>query len=219
VMSPARQHFIRTMAARHDASDPMDRMAARSSSEKMQAQLRLHTSVLKTKQSRMAKTAAKAEFLPAYTDYVDGVLSGGRGAQDDVLAMVMLWRLDTGDLEGALQIADYAVRHDLSMPPGFTRNLPTTLLEQMADVALERPDPDPLHAAPLDRALLLTQEADMPDEVRAKAHKALGLAFMDGNPVKAMDHFEAALALHPKCGVRSHLARLRRHSVAADEGT
>lgn len=45
---------------------------------------------------------------------MNGVLEQGKGAQDDILMTVMLWRLDTGDIAGALEIARYApeVRSD-----------------------------------------------------------------------------------------------------------
>lgn len=219
-MSPARQHFLRTTASRQAALvEPERGLETRSAAERMQAQMRLHQAALKTMQSRVAKTAAKAEFLREYSAYVDGVLEGGRGAQDDVLAMVMLWRLDTGDFDGALLIAAYAVQHGLSMPGTFARSLPTTVLEQIADVALDCPDPDPTHAGPLEQALLLTGDADMPDEVRAKAHKALGFLLTERNPAKAIDHFEAALALDPKCGVRTKLSRLRKSFPTHQEGT
>ncbi len=34
---------------------------------------------------------------------MNGVLEQGKGAQDDILMTVMLWRLDTGDIAGALE--------------------------------------------------------------------------------------------------------------------
>ncbi|MDY8569877.1 phage terminase small subunit, partial [Escherichia coli] len=35
---------------------------------------------------------------------------------DDILMTVMLWRLDTGDIAGALEIARYALKYGLTMP-------------------------------------------------------------------------------------------------------
>ncbi len=39
------------------------------------------------------------------------VLADGRGAQDDIVMTVMLWRLDAGDIAGALEIAPYALKY------------------------------------------------------------------------------------------------------------
>lgn len=47
---------------------------------------------------------------------MNGVLEQGKGAQDDILMTVMLWRLDTGDIAGALEIARYALKYGLTMP-------------------------------------------------------------------------------------------------------
>jgi hypothetical protein len=42
----------------------------------------------------------------------------GKGAQDDIVMTVMLWRLDADDIAGALEIARYAMTYGLTMPVG-----------------------------------------------------------------------------------------------------
>lgn len=212
-MSIARRHLQRTLATRESraaagAPGPQTGPMA----DRMLALLRMHQAELKTIQSRTAKIAAKRGWLADYAPYVDGVLAADGGAQDEVLVTVMLWRLDAGDLAGALDIAAYAVRHGLAMPERFARDLPTTLLEEIAEAALTAlaTDAAPAMAEPVAAALELTGDCDMPDEVRAKAHKALGLIFKATDPARAATHLETALALDARSGVKTELSRLRK---------
>ncbi|EGC11585.1 phage small terminase subunit GpM, partial [Escherichia coli E1167] len=41
-----------------------------------------------------------------------------------ILMTVMLWRLDTGDIAGALEIARYALKYGLTMPGKHRRTPP-----------------------------------------------------------------------------------------------
>ena len=68
----------------------------------MLAQLYEDKRKLKEIRSIETKIELKRKLLPNYEPYINGVLAGGKGAQDDVLMMVMLWRLDTKDFDGAL---------------------------------------------------------------------------------------------------------------------
>jgi hypothetical protein len=218
-MSIASAHFARVRAEREAeaaAAAPALAGIPGTQAEKMLALLAMHRAALKGIQSRVAKIAKKGEYLPEYAAYVDGVLAADGGAQDDVVTTVMLWRLDTGDYAGALEIAAYAVRHGLAMPEYITRDLPTTVVEEIADAALATPGED--FAEPLNTILDLTAECDMPDEVRAKAHKALGLIDKDSDPAKAAEHLETALSLDAKCGVKTELARLKK-ALAAEAGS
>ena len=218
-MTFASDHFSHVKAhkeAARSASSAPRRMAG-TEAERMFAQLALHRAALKAIKSRAAKIAQKREFLPQYAAYVDGVLEADGGAQDDVVTTVMLWRLDVGDFDGALEIADYALRHDLAMPDYISRDAATTLVEEIADAALA--DPRAAFVDPLETALLLTEDRDMVDEVRAKAEKALGLALKDSDPDKAIAEMEAALALDPKCGVKTELNRLKKAQPASETGS
>ncbi|HVI51495.1 MAG TPA: phage terminase small subunit [Candidatus Sulfotelmatobacter sp.] len=215
-MSIARAHFMRVAASLEiQEAATGEAPAPGSMYEKMLGQLRIHQAHLKTIQSRAAKIEAKRGMLPDFDAYCEGVIAGGSGAQDDVLAFVMLWRLDVGDWNGALEIGAYGVRFDLAMPAPLSRDLPTTLLEEISDAALASPTPDSALAEHINSALLLTTDSDMPDEVRAKGHKALGLLAMENDPAQAVVHFEAALSLDPKCGVKTQLTRARKASTPA----
>lgn len=230
-MSLARAHFQRTVAAREAAAPkarPAKAVAVAGAAdgitshgtlaEKMAALMLMHQATLKTLQSRTSKIDAKRGMLPEYAAYVDGVLAADGGSQDDVLVRVMLWRLDVADWAGAMEIAAHAIRHGLTMPEGFSRDVPTTLLEEIADFALAQSPPVADLAEPLSMAMEMTGEADMPDEVRAKAHKALGRILADTNPGRAVEHFEAAFSLDSKSGVKTDLTRARK-ALESQSGT
>lgn len=114
------------------------------------------------------------ELLPKYVAWAEGVLAAGGAQQDDVLMYVMLWRIDAGDYAGALEIGRHALRHGWVMPLG-NRNVQTVLAEEMADAAQSAM----LAATGFDADLLLqtlelTDGLDMPDQSRARLHKAIG---------------------------------------------
>ena len=71
---------------------------------------------LKQVQSTEGKAELKRQLLPEYSPYVEGVLAEGKGAQDQVMTTLMVWRMDATDFAGALDIADYVITHSLLMP-------------------------------------------------------------------------------------------------------
>ncbi|WP_337186679.1 phage terminase small subunit [Phenylobacterium sp.] len=200
---------------------------------------------LKALQSREAKVDLKRELLEGFDPWVTGLLAGieravaadrdYRAPADDVALNVLIWRIDVGDLAGALPLFELALRHDWALPPNFHRNLVVFVVEEAADVALAE-----LEAGRgADIMSLMTIEAltgdrDMPDEVRAKMLKAMGREFArraelppaedDPQPSaqrrarleEAVGRLARALELDPACGVKTELARLRR-TLAKEE--
>ncbi|HHH9271100.1 TPA: phage terminase small subunit, partial [Pseudomonas aeruginosa] len=150
------------------------------------AQLYQDRSRLKNIQSGEGKAALKVELLPAYQPYISGVLQAGKGAQDEVVTTVMLWRIDAGDYAGALDIADYVLAHDLIMPDRFARTAGCVIAEEIAEAALKaQKTGGSFDLATLHRTLLLTDQADMPDEARAKLYLAAGHATLEGLSVES----------------------------------
>lgn len=210
--SPAKAHYLRHTAAREAAkASPRDGMEGATGYELMLAKLAQDRRRLKEIQSIERKIVVKRELLPDYVPWVDGVLATGNGAQDDVLMTVLVWRIDTGDFPAALAIARYAIGHRLSLPDQYERSLGCLLAEEFADTALkaitadERIDLDSLLAV-----ADLTAEQDMPDEVRAKLHKAIGLALAGTDKPLALEQLRRALVLHDKAGVKKDIERLER---------
>lgn len=223
--SPARRHFQRVSAAKASASTDAGATINANEYELVLMQLTEDQRKLKSLQSIERRIEAKRLMLPAYQPWVDGALAAGKGGQDAVLMTVMVWKLDVGDFEGALHIAAYALEHDLVLPDRFKRDLPTLLVEEISDRALQdlsAGQPAPYEA--LSRVhQLVGDKADMPDEVRAKLYKALGLEFgrlvgiedesaekRSAYAQEALALLRRALSLHDKAGVKKDIERLER---------
>ena len=224
--SPARRHFQRVSAAQA-AGDAGETPMQGPAYELMQAALFEDYRRLKSTQSMERKAEIKREILPKYADYVDGVLEAGQGAQDDVLMRVMLWRIDAGDIAGAVTIARYALAHDLNPPDQFERSTAAIIAEEVADQGLKQLDEEDADVLALLKQLIdaeiMTRQADMHDQVRAKLFKALGYAQRAaGQLVEAQSSLERALALNDKVGVKKDLERIERElkqQNAGDQGS
>jgi hypothetical protein len=191
-------------------------MAGATPYELVLAKLAADRRSLKGVQSVARKVELKRKLLPEYADYVEGVLGAGRGAQDDVLVTIMVWRIDTGDFDGALAIASYALMHGLTPPDQFERSLASVVAEQFADAALSAfMDGGTFDAAQLEQVDELTRSADMHDQVRAKLYKALGYAVQDSSPLHALDYLRRALSFNDRVGVKKDIDRLSKSIEAA----
>jgi len=222
----ARRHFQRVTAAQA-AADAGEAPMRGDAYELMQAALFEDYRRLKSTQSMERKAEIKREILPKYADYVDGVLEAGQGAQDDVLMRVMLWRIDAGDIAGAVTIARYALTHDLNPPDQFERSTAAIIAEEVADQGLKQLDEEGADVLALLKQLIdaeiMTRQADMHDQVRAKLFKTLGYAQRAaGQLVEAQSSLERALALNDKVGVKKDLERIERElkqQNAGDQGS
>jgi len=101
----------------------------------MLRQLHEHGLTLRKIQSVERKIEAKRTFVGDYDDYITGALEGGQGGQDMVLTTMMVWHLDVGSWARALEIAAYALRHNLALPDRYERDLATLLIDETATAA------------------------------------------------------------------------------------
>lgn len=218
--SPARKHFERTSAASSQAAES-DSPRDANGYELMLHKLATDKRRLKEVQSIERKADVKREILPEYEPWIEGVLTGNQGVQDDVLMTVMVWRIDAGDLKGALAIARYAIAHKLSMPDQYARTTACLIAEEIADVAIKAHDSGgTIDTESLQLADEITAAEDMPDEVRAKLYKAIGYGLngkTDGTAgvergfkQAVLDIFRRAFALHDKVGVKKDIEKLER---------
>lgn len=223
-ISPARAHFLQASAAALGiaAETPQDKSAA-NQYELMLAKLAEDKRRLKSVQSMEKKAEVKAELLPEYQPWIDGVLDSESGRQDDVLMTVFVWAIDIGDFKTALRIGAYAIEHDLVMPDQYKRDVPTVLAEEIADQSLKALAAElPADLESIDRTIGLTDGRDMPDEVRAKLYKAYGYANRAaGFNELAKVALTRALELHDKVGVKKDIERLEtliKNSPVAVDG-
>lgn len=200
------------------AEDPL---ANATGYELMLAKLNADKRRLKDVQSMELKAEVKREILPDYYPYLDGVLSAGKGAQDDVLMTCMVWAIDAGFYPMALGIAEYAMRYRLAMPDQYQRTTACLLAEEFSDMAIKaREAGKPIDVNSLLAVGDMTAKEDMPDEVRAKLHKAMGYGLMDsGALTSAVVHLRRALELNDKAGVKKDIERLEREIKKANQTT
>ncbi|MCA7832535.1 terminase endonuclease subunit [Escherichia coli] len=212
-LSPARQHRLRVQAEQAARQGGSVRHA--SGYDLMLLQLAEDRRRLKGIQSTVTKAQIKVELLPKYAAWAEGVLAAGGTQQDDVLMFVMLWRIDAGDYAGALEIGRHALRQGWVMPIG-NRNVQTVLAEEIADAAQSALiAATGFDAEPLLQALDLTADHDMPDQSRARLHKAIGLVLAESSPASALNHLNHALQLDNHCGVKKDKQQLERRLRAA----
>lgn len=225
-MSLARKHYLRKTAAVATAM-AADAPVHANAYELQLIQLADAKRALKQVQSFERKAEVKRRVLPQFADWIRGVLAGGQGGQDDVLMTCMVWLIDVGNTTAALDIAAYALEHGLTLPDDYQRDVATLIAEEIAEQAQAAMTTSRTVDMPsLQRAAALTEHRDMPDEVRAKLHKALGQAHlaaadMDGDAPNRLDaeqalhHLRRALDLHPRVGVKKTIERLQRALTTA----
>lgn len=232
--SPARAHYERAAAEQRQTAETPATRADANAYELMLVKLAEDRRRLHELQSIERKIELKRTLLPEYAPWVEGALSGARGVQDDVIMTVMVWRIDVGDLAGALEIARYALDHGLVMPDKYKRSTGCLIAEEFADYALRhKADPGEQNATSelgnlvglLMEAGTITAESDMPDEVRAKLFKAVGYQLAARESVddkrKGLECLQRALSLHDKVGVKKDIERLERDikNLAPPPGT
>jgi Phage small terminase subunit. len=223
--SPARKHFERRTAALTAAENSGEERAPLNANqyELMLGKLAEDKRRLHAIQSMEKKAQLKAELTGDYLPWIRGVIEGNSGVQDDVLMTVMVWCIDARQLDLALDIARYAIKHQLAMPDQYERSTAVVIAEEFADILLKQHAADaPIDITILQGVMELTLDKDMPDQVKAKLHKALGYALL--NPALVPHHvpteadrldyalksFKAAVALHDKVGVKKDIERLER---------
>ncbi|QQZ36036.1 phage terminase small subunit [Pseudomonas sp. SK2] len=225
-LTHAQTNQLRKRAAQEAAAAaPAALMEGATTYEVMLAKLQQDQFRLKQVQSTEGKAKLKAELLPEYVPYIEGVLSAGQGAQDDVLVTVMVWRFDASDFDGGLQIAEYVLRYQLVMPDRFNRTTGCLVAEEVATAALNAQKAgSPFPLGTLNRTAKLTANQDMPDEARAKLVLAQGRAQLaqlnyDAEALSSteqswlqcgIDLIKRAIQLHSSCGGKKDLERAER---------
>lgn len=181
---------------------------------------------LKAIRSIDKKIAAKREMLPEYTPWVRGVLDAdagvGTGIAAEVLPTVMVWLIDTGAYDDALDLVPFMLRHAVAMPARYQRDVPTIVVEEIATAAAKAQNAgETFPLATLHRVEELTAHLDIHDEVRAKLMKAIGIEQLrDAEDLPATDSkaaLQATLAtlrdaqrLNDRIGVRDRIKRTEK---------
>lgn len=213
--SPARKHYQQVTAAKAAGAATPGQQQAGEQYELHAAALWEARRTLKSIKSIQAKIEKKRELLPDFMPYVNGVLAEGTGAKDDVLMTLMVWCIDVGDFEKALEIGAYAVKHNLDTPDQYDRDTVSILAEEIAEgvkaqLEKEGADADAL-ANVMARTVAIVSDADMHDQIKAKLHKSYGYALRAAEDAEeALHQLKQALALNEKIGVKQDIQQLER---------
>lgn len=184
-MSFARKHFQKhsAISAAKTAAE-FGSMQDLSFYELHLAQLNNDRHRLKQIQSTEAKVQLKTNLLPNYLPYVDGILEANKSVQDEVFMTILVWCMDVGDYSKALEMAEFALLHNMAMPDRFERKTATLVTEEIANAFLKQlktnADVDIDVLLHLEKLVIRgdvdAQFLDMPDQVKAKLFVALGKA-------------------------------------------
>lgn len=216
MISPAKRHFQKTMAAQESAAAADSNIRPNMPLyELMMAQLYEHRAQLKNIQSLETKAKKKAEFLSDYTPYLQGVLAADSGVHDDVLLYALIWHIDAGLYADAQPLITYVLKHNLSPPDKFQRSMACLIAEQIAEAALK-------NEMALDVLQAVAEQVlgkDMPDPVAAKLHKALGMhpVLQEAEPKTALNHLQTADGLKDKMGVKKAITALQKSIAEAEK--
>lgn len=174
-----------------------------------------------------ARNPMKADMATAYADWIEGVLLAGEqglASQDEILATNMIWAIDYRDIDYALRLGAHVLKFNLTLPERYNRTAACFIAEDIATVALEQHELVTLEQ--LLQANTLTSVADMPDQARAKLHKAIGRAYerradafdptADNAPAggkaayaeQGLIHLQRALTLDNNVGVKTDIKRV-----------
>lgn len=225
--SPAQRHRERELARKLGATSEAGLLVASGAIyDQFMAKLVIDRRRLHDIQSTERKIEAKTGLVLEYDDYIDGVLKGGTGAQDEVLSTLCIWNIDAGRFARGLEIGAYLLTHGIKLPERYKRSLHTALIDEVADAMLAGKEPDPKKAFEIaDTTERLTSSFDAPDQARAKLFKVMGLALTalslpDGQDPqtdstidyakRALESFERALKLFSKVGVKKEIEVLQR---------
>ncbi|QND86495.1 Phage terminase endonuclease subunit [Chromobacterium vaccinii] len=210
-MSHARAHFQRASAAKASALVGDDGLVNCSAYELMLVKLAEDRRQLKLVHSMERKAEVKRQVLPDYLPWVEGALQADSGRPDDVVTTVMMWSIDAGNFDTALDIAEYVLRHNLPLPDKFTRTPATAVADQIAIAAkIARDGKQPFDARILVYTNELTKAHDIPDAARAKLLKEIGLALAESDPAGALEHLRRAQQLYDSVGVKKDIERIER---------
>lgn len=194
------------------------------------AALGLDLNTLRNIESVERKIEAKRGMIGRYMPWVDGAIEGDTGAQDEIVVTILIWLIDLAAWPAALDVARYVLAHDLQLPERYSRKPATLIAEEFAEAGLRHPAE--IDLATLQAVQELTAGADMHDQVRAKLHKAIGLALaaqaeafepeaesgVAGGKAAlvdaALNELNRARSLNPNSGVKKLIEKLERDRKA-----
>lgn len=237
--SPALAHRQRVLAAIASGKEAVQNILpeiekgspAAAEYQQMLASLHNDLRALHDIESVQGKIERKRTMIETYLPWVNGALDAGaegRAVQDEIVVTVMIWAFDIQNWALALDLAEHVLTFGLALPERHKRNPACLVAEEVADAA--KVDVWAVPFADLQRTAALTAELDMPDQVKAKLQRALGLslaaqaaafdpdvetATAGGKAAlvdAALTHLREAVRLDSKVGVKKPIEQLEREA-------
>lgn len=202
-MSPCQRHRAQIKAAQ--ALDNHEALTASPVSFHLQ-KLELESDVAQLRS--LPTTADRVEFkhdhlLPRWLPTVEAYLAGDKRYANPALVYCVIWLLDTGEMEKALDLADIAISEGQAMPDNFKSTLPAfiadTVLAWATDEAANGHSIQPYFSRTFDN---IRDKWRLHEDINAKWFKFAGLYLLrdhNGEPrataVEDVDILEQADAL------------------------
>jgi len=233
LLTPARRHQMRIEAAQAARAAGPGQPVEGDAHKLLLAQLIEHRRTLKNIQSTERRIEAKRTMVGDFDSYVTGALEAGQGGEDIILTTMLVWNMDVGNWDRALEIASYCMAHKLTLPDQYNRTLPVLLIDEPATAAAQGKLVGDQALRVLSQIDLLTADHDAPDQARAKLYKAIGYTLMGKTPTNepdittldeskahmALKYLQRAFGLFDNVGVKKDMERLERRLKATDSGT
>ena len=216
MLSPARRHRLKVLAAQNAAKAETEFGGVRQDASVYQLQLtelKNDQIVLRGIASEIERAKAKAEVIPKHMPYVNGVItSDAQIESDDVVTTIMLWCFDAEMFNEGLRIAEYALKHKLKMPDGFSRSTAAIVAEEIGNAARKKfKEGEVFDLAVLEKANNLTATFGMHDEIRAKLYLAIGRSFMQLERFEsAVTFLKMAITRNENCGGKTDLQKAEK---------
>lgn len=227
-LTPARQHRIQHAAAQMIETGAVTDSAGDGPAAQVMLRLVHDLRRLKEIQSIERKIEAKRQMIPEYVPWISGLLraakENGEAAPDEVIPTIMIWLIDVGQFEPALELVEHVLAYNIPLPSRYARTAPALIAEEIAGAALKAQLADePFSLDILETIDLLTHDRDMHDEIRAKLQKAIGFELARIAETTAPDSpdyiaaIEAALVplrraqqLHERAGAKDRIKKLEK---------
>ena len=174
--------------------------------------------------STEGKAKLKLAMLPEFDPYIETVLATDGGKPNEVLMTVMIWNIDAGKYARAIEQAAYALRHGLTLPDQYKRNLPTLLQDEVAEAILNGVLSGDEAMQVAGTVLQMTEQMDSHDQAKAKLYKAGAYALLGRNNKTTVDYktvpiavaeqalplLQRAMTLFAAIGVKKDIERLEQ---------
>lgn len=217
--SPARKH--REQHAAMTAAQDVD-LTTLTPYQKLLKQLHADKATLKNIKSHQDKEQAKADLLPQYAEWLQGILASGAIAENDqITPTLIVWQLDCAWLDEVMPLAQIAITSQAQSPDEFQRTLPEIIVEQYAEKIGA--------GATISMENLQTviewagakngngqHVHNLPDVIRAKALRAAGeflLETDEPDKPRVLALFSKAVEYNPKIGLKKHIAYLQQNQT------